>query len=268
MDERQALGQRLQIERPVERRIAAADDHQVLVAELLHLAHRIEDRCALIRLDARNRRTLRLERTAAGRDHHDLAEEGVAGVGGQAGSARPAAAGASRPSDQMEGRIERLDLLDEFVDQPLAGDHRKSGNVVDRLLGIKLGALAAGLVENVDQSRVEIEKTQFEDREKADRTSADDDDVLLDYVGSGGRIHRNIVHPQSLGPASSGRHLSVRIRQAKQVRSNACRDVEQLIARARRGRLSLAARAPSPSARRVRRAPGSGRTSREFGLTS
>ena len=54
---------------------------------------------------------------------------------------------------EMEGRAERLDLLQQPVGQLLAGDDRQRRNVVDRLLGIELGALAAGLVEDVDHVR-------------------------------------------------------------------------------------------------------------------
>ena len=74
---------RLQVERPVERGVAAADDHHVLVAEILHLAHGIEHRLALVGLDAVDRRALGLERAAAGGDHHDLGEEHLVGIGRQ-----------------------------------------------------------------------------------------------------------------------------------------------------------------------------------------
>ena len=44
---------------------------------------------------------------------------------------------------EMELGAERLDLLHELVGQLLAGDDGQPGDVVDRLLGIELGALAA-----------------------------------------------------------------------------------------------------------------------------
>src|ERR1700733_4378250 len=59
--EREMTGERREIERPVERAVATADDQNALVAKLLHLAHRIVQRLALIGLDARDRRLLRLE---------------------------------------------------------------------------------------------------------------------------------------------------------------------------------------------------------------
>ena len=59
---------RMEVERPVERRVAAAGDQHPAAAEVLHLAHRIEDALALVGFDARGRRALGLERAAAGGD--------------------------------------------------------------------------------------------------------------------------------------------------------------------------------------------------------
>ncbi len=66
---------------------------------------------------------------------------------------RPSASfsSARRHLAEMELRIERLDLFHQPVGQFLAGDDGQAGNVVDRLFGIKLGALAARPVEDVDQ---------------------------------------------------------------------------------------------------------------------
>src|SRR4030065_67964 len=50
---------------------------------------------------------------------------------------------------EMEGRAKRLDLLHQAIGQLLARHLRQSGNVVDRLLGIELGALPAELVADV-----------------------------------------------------------------------------------------------------------------------
>ena len=57
----QVLGERLQVECPVERGIAAADDDEIMLTKILHAADRIEDATALICFDAGDRRTLRLD---------------------------------------------------------------------------------------------------------------------------------------------------------------------------------------------------------------
>src|SRR6202041_3785356 len=73
---------------------------------------------------------------------------------------------------EMEGRIERLDLLHQRIGQALAGDKGNAGNVVDRLFRIKLGALAADLVENVDKMDFHIEQAEFENGKQPARARA------------------------------------------------------------------------------------------------
>ena len=80
----------------------------------------------------------------------------------------------------MELRIERLDLLQQRIDQTLRAGHGNARNVVDRLFRIKLGTLPADLVENVDEMRFHIEQAELEHREQADRAGADDDNVGFD----------------------------------------------------------------------------------------
>ena len=75
VQQRKVAGDRREIERPIERAIAAADDQHAFTAERLHFAHSIKDRFALIRLDAGNRRPLRLKRPATGCDDHDFTLE-------------------------------------------------------------------------------------------------------------------------------------------------------------------------------------------------
>ena len=84
----------------------------------------------------------------------------------------------------MELRIEGLDLLHQPVDQLLAGDDGQARNVVDRLFGIKFGALAAGPVQDVDQVAFEVEQAQLKHGEQADGARADNGDIRLDGLGS------------------------------------------------------------------------------------
>ena len=82
----------------------------------------------------------------------------------------------------MELRTERLDLLHELIDQALRGNLRDRRDVVDRLLRIELGALAADLVENIDQVGLHIQEAQFEDGEKSARTRTNNQHIGLDRV--------------------------------------------------------------------------------------
>ena len=84
----------------------------------------------------------------------DLRLDHLVGVGPDAEQRAVRRAEHFEPLDhlvEMKGRRERMDLLHQIVDQPLAGDDRKAGNVVDRLLRIEFGALAADLGQDVDQ---------------------------------------------------------------------------------------------------------------------
>jgi hypothetical protein len=59
----------------------------------------------------------------------------------------------------MEGRIEWLDPLHQLAGQALTGRERMPGMSLFR---IELGALAADLVGDVDEMRLNVEQVQFE----------------------------------------------------------------------------------------------------------
>ena len=61
MNERQALGDWRQIERPVESAVAAANDDDIAATHRFNFAYRIEDRLAFVIFDAVERRPLRRE---------------------------------------------------------------------------------------------------------------------------------------------------------------------------------------------------------------
>ena len=68
----------------------------------------------------------------------------------------------------------------EAIDQLLARHQRKTGNVVDRLFRIELGALPARPVQDVHQMALEIQQPQLKHREQADGARADDGDIRFD----------------------------------------------------------------------------------------
>ncbi len=144
---------RRQIDRPVERGIAAAGDQDVLAAERLHLAHGIMHAMRRLhkpRCPATGGR-LGTKLPRAGRDHDHAARRSRCRHRSTASSGRRAASPARSPSRRNGIRVERLDLLHQPVGQFLAGDDGQARNVVDRLFRIELGALPARPVEDVDQ---------------------------------------------------------------------------------------------------------------------
>src|SRR6516225_11441896 len=80
----------------------------------------------------------------------------------------------------MKRRAERLDLRHEGIADALPGDVRNSGNVVDRLFRIELGALPADLVKDVDDMRLHVEQAELEYGEQPARSRANDENVGLD----------------------------------------------------------------------------------------
>ncbi len=76
--------------------------------------------------------------------------------------------------------MERLDLLHQRFREAMAGDEWNAGNVVDRLFRIELGALAADLVEDVDQMRLHVEQAQLKDGKQSARTRANNQHIGFD----------------------------------------------------------------------------------------
>jgi hypothetical protein len=134
----------------------------------------------LIGLDAGDRRLLGQEGAAAGGDDHAFGLEDGAGIGGEAEARGVGRAERLERGDhlaEMEGRGEGLDLLDQIVDEALAGDDRKARNVVDRLLGIEFGALPADLGQDVDEMGPDVEQSKLEHRKQPARARANDHDI-------------------------------------------------------------------------------------------
>src|SRR6185436_7420961 len=109
--------------------------------------------------------------------HHAFALENLAAVGGDAEAGIAGLFQRGHHLVEMKGRVERLDLLHQGIGQAVAGDVGDAGNVVDRLLGIELGALAADLVEDVDEMRLDVEQAELEHGEEPHRPRADNENV-------------------------------------------------------------------------------------------
>jgi hypothetical protein len=74
-------------------------------------------------------------------------------------------------------------LLGEAFDELAARAHGHRGNIVDRLVRVELGALAADLRQRIDEFCAQPEKPELKDLEEPDGPCADDDGV-----GDGGEL--------------------------------------------------------------------------------
>jgi hypothetical protein len=79
----------------------------------------------------------------------------------------------------MKHGMEGLDLFHQLVRQLLPRHDGQRRNVIDGLFGIKLGALPARTVENVDQMRPDVEQAELEHREKPHGSRADNHGICL-----------------------------------------------------------------------------------------
>ena len=186
--QRQARGGRREIHRPVERRVATAEDHQRLAAVLGGAAHPVVDLAALERLAARHAEAPRLERADAGGDHDRAGIEHRAGRGDHAEAAAFLRRDLEHFLAEVELRIERLDLLHQAVDQFLRAADRQRRDVVDRLVRIQLGALPARRRQRIEHMGLDAQQAELEHLEQAAGTGADDDDLGTDRPcrGTGG----------------------------------------------------------------------------------
>ncbi len=77
----------------------------------------------------------------------------------------------------MELGAERLDLLEQAVNEFLRAAHRQRRDVVDRLVRVELGTLPARMPEGIHDVGLDAEQPEFEHLEESRRARADDDDV-------------------------------------------------------------------------------------------
>ena len=196
MDQDHALGSvgsiGREIQCPVERRIAAADDHQILAGEVGRALDPVMQLRAVELAQTVDLEQARLEGADAGRDEDGLGQELRAPGGLDEKAAVLLLFHSGDFLAEMERGAERLDLLEQVVGQFLASTHRHCGDVVDRLVGIELDALPTGIGERIDHMGLDLQKAEFEHLEQAHRAGADDHGIGFDratFVCQGGFDH-------------------------------------------------------------------------------
>src|SRR5258705_7051531 len=122
-----------EIDRPVERGIAATEDRELLAVKVRRALHAIVKMASFDRIRAIDREAPRLERTETAGDDDRAGIEARAGRGDDVEAVVRALRDAQHFLAEMELRIEGLDLLHEPVDEFLGAADRDRGNVIDRL---------------------------------------------------------------------------------------------------------------------------------------
>ncbi|MCY1231998.1 hypothetical protein D9M72_444650 [compost metagenome] len=219
------LGLADQVQRPVQRRITAADDHQVAAMEAARVLDAVEQLLAVELVEALDLQRARLERAHAGSDEDGLGDE----AGSERGLDEEAAVFAALNDGdflaQVEGGLERLDLLEQVVGQFLAGADGHGRDVVDGLVRIEFHALAADHLQGIDDMCLDFEQAQFKDLEQAHRAGTDDQRIdflrlaacraaavdLLGRVGDGiwnAQVH---IRPDTFAWAACARYCGKRV---------------------------------------------------------
>ena len=101
------------------------------------------------------RRAIRPERTGPSGNDDGAGMDRIAVAGVEREIARLAEETGNHTAEQMRG-VEGRDLAFQRLDQLRRADPRMCRDVVDRLLGIEGGALAAGFGEGVNQDAAEL----------------------------------------------------------------------------------------------------------------
>ena len=196
MHESDALGRVGELQHPIERGVTAAENDEPLAGELRRVAHAVVYRLVFVLLDVGHAQRTRLERAHAGRDHDSLRIELRARAGLDKKRIVILSLHDLNFLAEMHPGRKRLDLLQERLRQFLARAHRHGGNIVNRLVRVKLGALSTGIADRIDDLGLEAEQAEFEYLEQPARASPNDDNVCRDHsilLVSG-------VHPTDLSP--------------------------------------------------------------------
>ena len=180
-----------EVERPIERRIAAADDDDVLAREHRRVAHAVKELRVAMPLDAFDLQCARLERADAAGDEEGLGNQAGAAIGFDIEAAVVALAHDAHFLAEVEVGLERRDLLEQALGQFAARAHRHRRNVVDRLVGVQLDALAASVCQRIDHMSFDLQQPQLEHLKQPHRASADDHGIGFDRAVGRGRDLRN-----------------------------------------------------------------------------
>ncbi len=168
-----------QVDRPVEGRVAAAQYHDVPVVDDGRVAQSVEHLLVDVLFDAVDPQRHGLKRSDAAGDDHRLGFEFGACAGGHE---KREVVGRNHLGDQLvqvEGGVERLDLLLQPLDQFDGRADGNGGDVVDGLVGIELRALSTRVGEGFDHVRRNSLQAEFEDLEQAAGSGADYERVGL-----------------------------------------------------------------------------------------
>ena len=170
VDDRDAASDTLERQRPVARAVTAAHDHHVAVGVVSQLRHEVGQPPAEEFLAGRH--CPRREGADAAGDHDGATADRPAALGAdQPAAVRPALQRRGGITEQVR-RVVLPGLRHQRTHQITSFDARKAGHVVNRLLRVHRGDLAAGLLERVDDGGAQPPDAGVVGAVEADRPGA------------------------------------------------------------------------------------------------
>ncbi len=186
MHEHNAVRRFRELQRPVERGVATAQNHEILAAECFRVPHAIVNGRAFVLLRLRHAQLARLKRADTGRNDHRARVEARAAARLDVETAVLTLHDRGHFLAEVHAGAERLDLLLQPLDELACRADRHRRNVVNRLVGIQLRALAAGVRERIDDVSIDAEQPKLEHLEQPAGTGTDDHDLGFEDAGGGG----------------------------------------------------------------------------------
>ena len=174
MHEHDAFGLADEVERPVQGRVAAAEDDDVLPFKEGGILAGVVQLRAFELFDALHLERTGLEGADACGDDHDLGVKARARTRFHVETAVLLLFHARHFLTEVEDRVEGMDLFEEVFRELVGRVDGNGGNVVDGLGRIEFHALTADAAQRIDDVRLDFQKTEFEDLEETHRTGADD----------------------------------------------------------------------------------------------
>ena len=171
MHDRHHFGKRFEHQRPVQRGVAAADDHNVLADVLRRIGDEVCEAAAQV--VATRRQRARTECPDPAGDHDRPALDAQALRGGDRERTLAAFEFDGLVPEQIV-RIVRRGLLHQLLDEIATLDRREPGDIEDRLLGIHRGDLPARLLQRVEDGGLELAHARVIGAEQANGSGADD----------------------------------------------------------------------------------------------
>ena len=183
-----------------------AENGELLAVVLDGVTYPVVNGLALEHVGLGHTEASRLERPHASGDDHGAGIEARAENGFHVESAILALAQRDDFLPEMQRGIKRRDLLQQAVDQFLSPAGGQGGYVIDRLVGVQLGALPAGRAQRIHEVAGDSQQSELEHLEQPARAGTDDHDFSDDR-----RLRKRLGQKRILDGNWARNHIAMKL---------------------------------------------------------